>query len=59
MGLLDRVPADVFVVIDERYRKFITETGMDETRIQASVVYRVGLPPNRPNACVVRTLSHA
>ncbi|MGN5376917.1 aminotransferase class I/II-fold pyridoxal phosphate-dependent enzyme [Streptomyces lasalocidi] len=59
LELLGKVPSGVLVVIDERYREFITQTGMDGTTIQASVADGVSLLRDWPNVCVVRTFSHA
>ncbi|WP_377270280.1 histidinol-phosphate transaminase [Peterkaempfera sp. SMS 1(5)a] len=47
---LDRVPADVLVVLDEAYREFIR----DETVPDGVDLYR-----DRPNVCVLRTFSKA
>ncbi|MBH5335891.1 histidinol-phosphate transaminase [Streptomyces pactum] len=47
---LDRVPADVLVVVDEAYREFIR----DEQVPDGIELYR-----DRPNVCVLRTFSKA
>ncbi|MET9506695.1 histidinol-phosphate transaminase [Streptomyces sp. NPDC006622] len=47
---LDRVPADVLVVLDEAYREFIRD---------AEVPDGVALYRERPNVCVLRTFSKA
>ncbi len=48
--LLDRVPADVLVVIDEAYREFVRDPDVPD----AIEVYR-----DRPNVAVLRTFSKA
>lgn len=47
---LDRVPADVLVVLDEAYREFVR----DERVVDGIELYR-----DRPNVCVLRTFSKA
>ncbi|MDJ1131724.1 histidinol-phosphate transaminase [Streptomyces iconiensis] len=47
---LDRVPADVLVVLDEAYREFVR----DERVADGIDIYR-----DRPNVCVLRTFSKA
>ncbi|MFD6417813.1 histidinol-phosphate transaminase [Streptomyces sp. NPDC060194] len=47
---LDRVPADVLVVLDEAYREFIRD---------ADVPDGIELYRDRPNVCVLRTFSKA
>ncbi|MDB1086202.1 histidinol-phosphate transaminase [Streptomyces sp. ACA25] len=47
---LDRVPADVLVVLDEAYREFVR----DEDVTDGLALYR-----SRPNLCVLRTFSKA
>ncbi|MFJ8943867.1 histidinol-phosphate transaminase [Streptomyces sp. NPDC102395] len=47
---LDRVPADVLVVLDEAYREFIRDPEVPD----GCVLYR-----ERPNVCVLRTFSKA
>ena len=47
---LDRVPADVLVVLDEAYREFVR----DEDVVDGVELYR-----ERPNVCVLRTFSKA
>ncbi|WP_419996477.1 histidinol-phosphate transaminase [Streptomyces boninensis] len=47
---LDRVPADVLVVLDEAYREFIRDTEVPD----GIELYR-----DRPNVCVLRTFSKA
>ena len=47
---LDRVPADVLVVLDEAYREFVRDTEVPD----GIELYR-----DRPNVCVLRTFSKA
>ncbi|MFD8543525.1 histidinol-phosphate transaminase [Streptomyces sp. NPDC059649] len=49
-SLLDRVPGDVLVVLDEAYREFIRD---------AEVPDGIELYRDRPNVCVLRTFSKA
>ncbi|MFF3542587.1 histidinol-phosphate transaminase [Streptomyces platensis] len=49
-SFLDRVPADVLVVLDEAYREFIRD---------AEVPDGIDLYRDRPNVCVLRTFSKA
>ena len=47
---LDRVPADVLVVVDEAYREFVRDTDL---------VDGIALHRERPNVCALRTFSKA
>ena len=49
-AFLDRVPADVPVIIDEAYRHFVTDPDVPDA---------VDLHRERPNVCVLRTFSKA
>ncbi len=49
-GLLDSVPSDVLVVLDEAYREFVTSPDVPDAR---------ELMLGRPNVCVLRTFSKA
>ncbi|MEU7638653.1 MULTISPECIES: histidinol-phosphate transaminase [unclassified Streptomyces] len=49
-SFLDRVPADVLVVLDEAYREFVRD---------AAVPDGIELYRDRPNVCVLRTFSKA
>ncbi|TDP92992.1 histidinol-phosphate transaminase [Labedaea rhizosphaerae] len=49
-AFLERVPADVPVVIDEAYRHFVTDRGVPDA---------VDLHRSHPNVCVLRTFSKA
>lgn len=51
LDLLDRVPSDVVVVIDEAYQEFVTDPGVANPL--------VAVLPDHPNAVVLRTFSKA
>ncbi len=49
-GLLDRIPPDVLVVVDEAYREFVRDPAAPDG---------IDLYRGRPNVCVLRTFSKA
>ncbi|MDG2114516.1 MAG: aminotransferase class I/II-fold pyridoxal phosphate-dependent enzyme, partial [Actinomycetota bacterium] len=51
LGLLERVPSDVVVVIDEAYREFVTDPGVEDPV--------TAILPEHPNSVVFRTFSKA
>lgn len=51
LGLLERVPGDVVVVIDEAYREFVTDPAVEDPV--------TAILPQYPNAVVFRTFSKA
>ncbi|MFF4060415.1 aminotransferase class I/II-fold pyridoxal phosphate-dependent enzyme [Streptomyces sp. NPDC001668] len=59
LDFLDMMPPGVLVLVDERYREFVTDAGGAGADAGESVADGVGLARGRSNVSVVRTFSHA